>query len=194
MRRRLLIAAVLFLAGAVVNVAVAWGCCLLPAGRVELLTTASATALLKGHLPAIRIGPPVQGISRRGLGWQSHTAIDEQYNSVGLRQAGWPTSTLEGHRAGTQYRLVAESGLWYTDRRVSTRPIILPLQPIWPGFAVNTIFYAAVLWLLICGPFVLRRFIRVKRGLCPACAYPRGESAVCSECGRAFPQAVKVTT
>ena len=61
-----------------------------------------------------------------------------------------------------------------------------PFLPIWPGFAVNTIFYAAVLWLLIPGPFVLRRFIRVKRGLCSACAYPRGESDVCSECGKAL--------
>ena len=71
---------------------------------------------------------------------------------------------------------------------------MLPLRPIWPGFAVNTIFYAAVFWLLICGPFVLRRFIRVKRGLCPACAYPRGESPVCSECGKALPARARVTT
>ncbi len=63
----------------------------------------------------------------------------------------------------------------------------LPLRPIWPGFLVNTLFYAAVLWLLICGPFALRRFVRVKHGLCPACAYPIGESGVCSECGGALP-------
>ncbi len=63
---------------------------------------------------------------------------------------------------------------------------MIPYAPIWPGFAVNTILYAAILWLLICGPFALRRFIRVKRGLCPACAYPMGESAVCSECGKAL--------
>ena len=61
---------------------------------------------------------------------------------------------------------------------------MLPLCPIWPGFAVNTVFYAAILWLLICGPFMLRGFIRIRRGLCPACAYPRGESLVCSECGK----------
>ena len=64
---------------------------------------------------------------------------------------------------------------------------ILPLDPIWPGFAVNTLFYAAVLWLLIPGPFVLRRFIRMKRGLCPKCAYPMGEAAVCTECGEELP-------
>ena len=59
--------------------------------------------------------------------------------------------------------------------------------PLWLGFAVNTLFYAAILWLLISVPFVLRRFIRVRRSLCPACAYPMGESAVCSECGRGLP-------
>jgi hypothetical protein len=62
-------------------------------------------------------------------------------------------------------------------------PRVLPLRPIWPGFVVNTLFYAAILWLLICGPFAVRRVIRIRRGLCPACAYPRGEAAVCSECG-----------
>ncbi len=41
----------------------------------------------------------------------------------------------------------------------------VPVRLIWPGFAVNTIFYAAILWLLVCGPFTLRRHIRRKRGL-----------------------------
>ncbi len=64
----------------------------------------------------------------------------------------------------------------------------LPLRPIWPGFAINTVFYAGVLWLLIPGPFAMRRFIRRRRGLCPACGYPAGESAVCSECGKSCPR------
>ncbi len=67
----------------------------------------------------------------------------------------------------------------------------LPLRPLWPGFALNTLFYATFLWLMIPGPFALRRFIRVRRGLCPKCAYPMGESAVCSECGREMPRGVR---
>ena len=59
----------------------------------------------------------------------------------------------------------------------------LPVGAIWPGFLVNTVFYATLLWLLIRGPFVLRRFIRHRRGQCPQCAYPMGETVVCSECG-----------
>ena len=70
----------------------------------------------------------------------------------------------------------------------------LPLRPIWPGFAVNTLFYAVVLWLLIPGPFVLRRLIRIRRGLCPKCTYPMGESAVCSECGCELPNRARVAT
>ncbi len=80
--------------------------------------------------------------------------------------------------SGTQYRLA-------------------PLRPIWPGFGINTLFYAAMLWLLIPGPFTLlalRRFIRRKRGLCPACGYPAGESAVCSECGKELPKRLRPAT
>ncbi len=66
--------------------------------------------------------------------------------------------------------------------------LAMPLGPIWPGFAINTIFYAAILWLLIPGPFTLRRFLRLRRGLCPKCAYPMGESTVCTECGHALPK------
>jgi hypothetical protein len=61
---------------------------------------------------------------------------------------------------------------------------ILPTRPIWPGFAINTIFYAAILWLLFATPGFVRRRLRARRGQCPACAYPVGASNVCTECGR----------
>ncbi len=69
----------------------------------------------------------------------------------------------------------------------------LPLRPIWPGFAVNTLLYTAILWLVICGPYTVRRMIRRRRGLCINCGYDlrgasRGASGgggggVCPECG-----------
>jgi hypothetical protein len=69
------------------------------------------------------------------------------------------------------------------------RPNVLPLRPIWPGFAINTIFYAAMLWLLWLAPGRIRRFIRVKRHRCPACGYEiaEGVGPRCSECGAALP-------
>ena len=65
---------------------------------------------------------------------------------------------------------------------------MLPVVPLWPGFAVNTLFYAIILWLLIPGPFVLRRVIRLKRGRCPKCGYDLrgqlpGAGSGCPECG-----------
>jgi hypothetical protein len=62
---------------------------------------------------------------------------------------------------------------------------LIPYSPLWPGFAINTIFYAAILWLLFTVPRFVRRRIRARGGQCPACAYPVGASDVCTECGAA---------
>jgi hypothetical protein len=80
----------------------------------------------------------------------------------------------------SQFDGLGDSGYMVYDRA-------LPLRPIWPGFAINTIFYAAILWLLCATPRIpgfVRRGIRARRGQCPACAYPIGSSDVCTECGR----------
>ena len=72
---------------------------------------------------------------------------------------------------------------WYTGP--IPQRAILPYRPIWPGFAINTVFYAAILWSPF-APFWLRRYVRVKRGHCIKCGYDlRGHSGsdVCPECG-----------
>ena len=70
----------------------------------------------------------------------------------------------------------------------------LPIRPAtWLGLSTNTLFYAALLWLLISGPFTLRRFVRMRRGRCPKCAYPMGDSSVCTECGCELPKRARTT-
>lgn len=73
------------------------------------------------------------------------------------------------------------TGPWY--RRV------LPLRPMWPGFAVNTVLYGFVLWLMVTLAFMLRNRRRIRRGLCWKCAYNlRGmpvTGIACPECGAA---------
>ncbi len=61
---------------------------------------------------------------------------------------------------------------------------MLPLRPIWPGFAINTVFYAAILWLLFAAFGRIRRWRRIKRGLCAGCGYPVGSNERCTECGK----------
>lgn len=67
----------------------------------------------------------------------------------------------------------------------------LPLRIIWTGFVANSIVLGAGiwigLWLVTLGPLRLRRHLRIKRGLCPKCAYPAGKSPICTECGKPLP-------
>jgi hypothetical protein len=62
-------------------------------------------------------------------------------------------------------------------------------RPHWPGFAINTNFYAAMLWLLWIAPGKIRRMVRIRRGCCPAFGYriADGVGPRCSECGAVVP-------
>jgi hypothetical protein len=61
---------------------------------------------------------------------------------------------------------------------------ILPWGIEWRGFALNTLFFAAVLVALRLAFRGAQRYWRIDRGLCPSCAYPVGVSPQCSECGQ----------
>ncbi|MEE9128822.1 MAG: hypothetical protein V3T84_02305 [Phycisphaerales bacterium] len=106
--------------------------------------------------------------------------------------AGWPLKCL-GYRVRVLEPDNVDSAIAYdwglpVERGLS-EPIdllgrILPLRPIWLGFAINTVFYAMILSVPF-APFTLRRLIRRKRGLCINCGYDlRGaEHEACPECG-----------
>ena len=148
---------------------------------------------------------------RRGADW---SAIRKSSSRVLAEEAcGWPWLCLRWHistswpggpmssavlhgaiELGEQRDYRYDSGFSRTFPCPVPADRTLPLLPIWPGLLLNMLFYAAVLWLLICGPFALRRFIRIRRSLCPACAYPTGESVVCSECGNALPGRAEAAT
>ena len=61
----------------------------------------------------------------------------------------------------------------------------LPYWPIWRGLAVDTSFYATILFVLLGGIDFTRRELRRVRGRCIKCGYDlRGDfSTGCSECG-----------
>ena len=108
-------------------------------------------------------------------------------------EAGWPRLSLFGlgdplFSAFVSPRRV-ETVRAIAFERSGSITRLLPYEPIWPGFAINTVFYAGVLWLLFAAPFALRRWRRIKRGLCPKCAYDlRGtpkDATACPECGAA---------
>ena len=190
MRRRLVTIAIFLLAGAVVNVGVAWGIALrgepLPTRNRELDLAEAQDVwgrLKPGSWPA---NPPMLAGDRLehvgGTTLQAFHPRDGKTPWIDVTmvwewRVGYPVSTL---------RYVVRRSDRKTEYVGAMRTVVtLPLMPVWPGFTANTAFYAAILWLLIPGPFALRRLIRRRRGLCPACGYDlrHGEHEACPECG-----------
>ncbi len=70
----------------------------------------------------------------------------------------------------------------------ATRPAVwqtrfaLPLLPLWPGFAINTGYYAPLLLIAWRSPGVIRRALRRRRGRCTACGYDRRGLAADGAC------------
>jgi len=193
--------------GAIVNVAVAW----------SLAIAQKSQVLLTGIPLGGPGGPHWSGgtfykpgachVSGQAVPWGSFQEIHRPHWSVTARPPtdqdlalgrgvqefarGWPMLS-QYYRWNHTTRNVddLEWGwqiVWLTGRRGQEEGNVLPLAVIWRGFAVNTVLYAIILWLLIPGPFALRRLIRMKRGRCPKCGYDlRGDpsgGAGCPECG-----------
>ena len=104
--------------------------------------------------------------------------------------SGWPARSTWCHISmalnGPEHQTVHYgSGALFSSRSANSgSPArLLPIRVLWPGFAINTFFYATILLLLFAFPFTLRRWRRIRRGLCAKCAYPIGTSEVCTECG-----------
>ncbi len=106
-------------------------------------------------------------------------------------EAGWPARSVIGHHRqldNSNHGLWVIKGSWVPVRSRGS-PIMddyVPWKPFWPGFAINTVFYAVILWVIFVGPFALRRAVRRNYGHCAGCGYDlrgSGEGRACPECG-----------
>jgi hypothetical protein len=143
-------------------------------------------------------GPEPSTLIPHWLDYPLELLADQYSYSWSIEARGWPcasmwcrswgfSTSMLGEVSGVQ----AQYGITVSDRGIrpahgGSIPRVLPLRPIWPGFAINTVFYTTLLWLLFAAPFALRRRLRIRRNLCPHCAYPVGTSGVCTECGKAI--------
>ena len=209
MRRRLTILVVFLLAGAVVNIAVAWGCTVAWPMRLDdeedliVVGRNPASDLLHASWTVPRKPEParlfVSAESRTGWVrfsaeyWPDMSPEVEYFDLAWFTvlEAGWPVRALRG-----DFRSPVEGDSHYRYALMIPRAFrpaygrivlwnYLPLLPLWPGFAVNTLFYAISLWMLVRGPFALRRHLRHRHGRCLKCGYDlRGDLAAgCPECG-----------
>ncbi|MEE9128668.1 MAG: hypothetical protein V3T84_01525 [Phycisphaerales bacterium] len=210
----------LLLLGAVINVAVAWGCAFsVYIGRsttvmwetrlgpqhywvVTRNNRQGATRIVSGRARSrsliIELRPDLL-VPR----WSRLSKPTREFEATGSERRiadarGWPMISMccvidfKALYLGTRKNVVEGGVSLEALHRPGSPELLLralPLRPIWLGFTINTVFYAAVLWLVMFGPFTARRMIRRKRGCCIKCGYDlRGTSGgggggVCSECG-----------
>ena len=220
--------AIFLLAGAVVNLGVAWAAPLCSSAPYTppIMITFLAPAFVASPLTQPseedrrwwHAERPFDGTAefagvleqRRGPGWSLRHFLggpavrlvgggfqtgDEPFEIASRLHAGAPVRSL----TGSHWTRYGSDAVPKTTRRVSLweqgwpssryTPAVaaggVPLRPLWPGFAVNTIFYALILWLPVRGTFHLRRHIRRKHGLCVACGYDlrHADHDACPECG-----------
>ena len=247
MKRRAKMIVLFVLAGAILNVAVAWGCCwfiIEPSKSREIGFPSEADAWLRSigwdPINYDTISPADLGddgdrrVEKKiwtgnivfndrsadpdGSLWQSQLAsfghdvrdvfwLPVLANSplpaiATMYRAGFPCFALEGEISCSSFghdefwsAVVNQKCEWRSTALVHTREVVkgslgdkaIPLRPIWPGFAINTVFYAAILWIPFAMTGVVRRRIRAHRGRCTACGYDlrgRGtDQKLCPECG-----------
>ena len=205
MKRRLTKLVVFLLLGAIVNVGVAWGCAgwsdwldLITLLETPVTTETSGTisapsAWRLDNMPKSWPDKPTHAFTRH-TGWflftdQVRSLDDEALFRLVDRRFGVPTKSLACYELA-----VLQTGTWTNSWRYGIARFggdyPLPLRPIWPSFAINPIFFGAILWLLASGPFIVRRMIRRRRGLCIKCGYDLrgtpGGGGACPECGMVF--------
>jgi hypothetical protein len=116
---------------------------------------------------------------------------------------GWPFPALVRFSAGVQHgpaslrgeplrqffaEFAAAAGARAGREKARGKPT--PVWPFFPGFALDTAFYAAIAFGLLSGPGAIRRRVRRAGGRCPACDYdlsglPPGSP--CPECAEKPP-------
>ena len=127
----------------------------------------------------------------RGLSFMVMPALrpgDPNDKNMHVMKAGWPLLCWMGERTSL--------GGTLAERSLATPPPLIadlgikplrkiPLRPAWGAMAADMVFWSLVLWLLVLGPFVARRYLRRRRGQCAGCGYDvRGDIAGgCPECG-----------
>ncbi len=139
--------------------------------------------------------------------WESRSVAVPEYwlfpACVTEVQAGWPFSSLNGEQwvhglrvsdltapRPTGQRLVHRGALslpaeWSVGRN-GVLPNAAPLRLMLPGAILNLVLYTSLVYVGLLGARIARRRLRLQRGRCAECGYPRVEgvpSDRCSECG-----------
>ena len=126
--------------------------------------------------------------------WLTFSEPDDSFDIRQEFATGWPLLSLRASHTINVNAVGSTSSWsgylrapnWIRDKLPGT---FVPLYPICPGFAINTLIFSATVWILVIGPFAARRIIRRYRGVCFKCGYDlrHADHPVCPECGAKNP-------
>ncbi len=142
------------------------------------------------------------------LGWTREKPITALPTGAAraILATGWPWVTMwssyDQQPGGGYWWFKSRNGIKVADAPanpnfrsvLSPRELALPLRIVPGGFALCTLVWAVVWWVVLFGWRAVIRFVRVRRGRCPACAYDRGgldPGTPCPECGLLARRAVQ---
>ena len=181
--------------GAIINVAVAWGCAAwlgFDANKnrkdADIVGGYSAMRWTETGVDVFNsAATPPDGrwaVRAREQFVPNWLPESQSMESVLVDGRGWPFISMYCTRHPERRFCISFHGNpWFIWGTPMER--LLPLRPAMPGFAINTIFYAAIVWVLSAVPGAVRRRVRIKRGQCASCGYSLRESVSekCPECG-----------
>jgi hypothetical protein len=194
-KRWLIRIVVCLIVGAVTTVAVAWACVITSPGNIESLSLEDGERLLAW---AESVGftwsaqrdndYPVYsewtgwGLSRRSV--HPYTTFESRWGASGI-SAGIPAHAVKAHVVCSYGSPEWSSVGGFSIDSPGIGAEVLPWSPIWPGFLIDTLFYAAIWFGVFFGFASAKQAIRRKRGRCPRCGYDlRGALETgCPECG-----------
>jgi len=163
------------------TVAVAWSCELRP------VTNSIVDARWSVPVPADLAAASPQATATYYHRSEGPGRDSEWYDDLRVKRAGWPFLALRGVDGPLPTRGYLPSTIFLPDSKyvpAFARGHLLPLGPILPGFAVDTLIYGAAAWVALAVLAGLGATVRKFRGRCPGCGYPRAAGALrCPECG-----------
>jgi hypothetical protein len=196
-RKRFCLFLLLIFGGVILNVAVAWVVPQFRTLKIVFLPFPSNIEPLERSSSSVGVLASDASLTSFGrqlfYGWACNCEIVFATDGVNNRSmvhmsSGWPMRCLEGRdTTGIGLENAFELPEFLPGNRSVYGMYFLPTKPLLSGFVIDTLFYAAILWMLFAAPFVLRKRRRIKRGLCLKCAYNLGASNIphtqCPECG-----------
>ena len=132
---------------------------------------------------------PTQWVMNGSFGYKTYNV----YGWNGTRSNRIDRVQMQVDRMGWPLPVLEKVQMWWPwdDPKWKTANEPDPaLHLVWSGVVLNPLIFGLSLWLVFVLPLVLffniRRRRRIAQNLCIKCAYPRGTSEKCSECGHKF--------